>query len=395
MRRELLDSSRAAGRRPRRSPSDRRLMRRGRGSARDMSTRTSIGAGAGAPADASCRRRGSRPTAACGPAHCSVAATAARGSGSTTTPGTTPSTPSRSGSAAGCRAAWPAAISSAGPVDIRSARASPARSTGCARYGPGTSPQSRGVGNTLPGLQRPRGIEHAAHAPHQRQIGVAEHPRHVLRLVRADAVLAGQRAAGIDAVAEDLGRHRLGPLGLPGHLLVVADQRMQVAVAGMEDVADAQARGALRARGCGSAPPAAGCAARRRPARSSSATPAPSRRTPPSVPSRSARAAASVLATSIGGRAAAAADLLDHVEQRPHLGIRPVELDDQHGVGRRKAGMHGRFGGLNRQRVHHLDRGRNDARADDVRDRGAAARRSCRTPPAASAPLRASAESAR
>ena len=35
--------------------------------------------------------------------------------------------------------------------------------------------------------------------------------------------------------------------------------------------------------------------------------------------------------------------------------------------------------------VHHLDRRRNDARADDVRDRGAAARRSCRTPPAASA----------
>ena len=37
----------------------------------------------------------------------------------------------------------------------RSAR--PARSAGCARYGPGTSPQSRGVGNTFPGLQMPVG----------------------------------------------------------------------------------------------------------------------------------------------------------------------------------------------------------------------------------------------
>ena len=33
----------------------------------------------------------------------------------------------------------------------------PAASTGCARYGPGTSPQSLGVGNTLPGLHSPFG----------------------------------------------------------------------------------------------------------------------------------------------------------------------------------------------------------------------------------------------
>ena len=34
--------------------------------------------------------------------------------------------------------------------------------------------------------------------------------------------------------------------------------------------------------------------------------------------------------------------------------------------------MHRRLGGLNRQRVHHLDRGGDDARADDLGDRGAA-----------------------
>src|SRR6185295_3729683 len=41
------------------------------------------------------------------------------------------------------------------PVHNRSAR--PAASTGCWRYGPGTSPHRRGVGKTLPGLQRPEG----------------------------------------------------------------------------------------------------------------------------------------------------------------------------------------------------------------------------------------------
>ena len=85
-------------------------------------------------------------------------------------------------------------------------------------------------------------IEDAADARHQRQIDLAEHPRHVLRLVGADPVLAGQRAAGFDAVDEDLGGGGLGPLRLAWHALVVTDERMQVAVTGMEDVPDAEAR---------------------------------------------------------------------------------------------------------------------------------------------------------
>ncbi len=35
--------------------------------------------------------------------------------------------------------------------------ATPARSSGCSRYGPGTSPQSRGVGITFPGFASPAG----------------------------------------------------------------------------------------------------------------------------------------------------------------------------------------------------------------------------------------------
>ena len=55
-----------------------------------------------------------------------------------------------------------------------------------------------------------------------------------------------------------------------------------------------------------------------------------------------------------------------------HLGRRPVQLDDEHRAGAvRVAAVHGRLGRLDRQRVHHLDRGRDDAGGDDRRDRRA------------------------
>ena len=248
---QLVDVA-AAGRRPRRvtvrSPAlvledavDAATCRGGRRTAR-----------APRPSRASCRRRESPPTASARSAHCSVAATAARDCGFDDEPAAGSRRWRRHARSGGrVRIACPPACSSA--VDgcgfshgqKRSAR--PARSAGCARYGPGTSPHSRGVGNTLPGLHRPARIEGAAHALHQRQVVVGEHPRHVLRLVGADAVLAGDRSAGLDAVGQDLGGHRLGPLRLPRDLLVVADQRVQVAVAGVEHVADAQPRALLRA----------------------------------------------------------------------------------------------------------------------------------------------------
>ena len=118
-----------------------------------------------------------------------------------------------------------------------------------------------------------------------------EHRRHVLRLVGADAVLAGQRAAGVDAVGEDLRRHL-------GRLLRLARNRARrnrSADAGCRRRRETRCRCeapiALELRGCGSAPPAAASAARRRPGRSSSARRGPSPRTPPCGRARSARAA--------------------------------------------------------------------------------------------------------
>ena len=83
----------------------------------------------------------------------------------------------------------------------RSAR--PSLSSGCWRYGPGTSPQRRGVGNSLPGFAIPAGSKARRTRCHRLEVVLAEEQRHRARLVGADAVLAGDRAAGVDAGDED------------------------------------------------------------------------------------------------------------------------------------------------------------------------------------------------
>ena len=60
-------------------------------------------------------------------------------------------------------------------------------------------------------------------------------------LLEADAVLAGDRAAERDAHPQDLGGQRLGAIVRAGDAAVEEDQRVQVAVAGVEDVGDAHA----------------------------------------------------------------------------------------------------------------------------------------------------------
>ena len=113
---------------------------------------------------------------------------------------------------------------------------------------PGTSPHSRGVGKTLPGLEMLCGVEGAADQLHGVEVLVGVHPRHVLRLVHADAVLAGDRAAVLDAQVEDRAADLLGRLAGALDGVVEEHQRVQVAVAGVEDVGDPDARGRRRAR---------------------------------------------------------------------------------------------------------------------------------------------------
>ena len=111
-----------------------------------------------------------------------------------------------------------------------------------ARYGPGTSPHSRGVGSTLPGLQRRCGSNASRTACITSRSSSREHPRHVVRLSAPTPC-----SPVIDPPASTQ-YVRISPatssasVRLARHPLVVADQRVQVAVAGVKHVADAQAR---------------------------------------------------------------------------------------------------------------------------------------------------------
>src|SRR4051794_33535521 len=82
------------------------------------------------------------------------------------------------------------------------------------------------------------GVEGAAQLLERGEVGPVEPLRHVALLVDAGSVLAGDRAARLHAGEDDLAGELLGALGLAGRVTVVADERVQVAVAGVEDIAD-------------------------------------------------------------------------------------------------------------------------------------------------------------
>src|SRR5258708_25732014 len=92
----------------------------------------------------------------------------------------------------------------------------------------------------LAGIEQPVGVEGAFEAQLLVEIDLVEHDRHEIALLDADAVLAGEDAADLDAEAQDIGAERLGALELARLVGIVKDQRMEVAVAGMNDVGDAQ-----------------------------------------------------------------------------------------------------------------------------------------------------------
>src|SRR5262249_158885 len=65
------------------------------------------------------------------------------------------------------------------------------------------------------------------------EVGFREHRRHQVALLDADAVLAGEHAADLDAQPQDVGAERLGAVELARLVGIVEDERMQVAVAGV------------------------------------------------------------------------------------------------------------------------------------------------------------------
>ena len=199
----------------------------------------------------------------------------------------------------------------------------------------------------------------------------AEELRHRARLVDADAVLAGERAAGVDADVEDRRRaaaRRARPR--PRHRLVVEHERVQVAVAGVEDARDPQAvlvaervdppqhLGQPRARDDA----VLDVVARRDPAhrRERRLAAAPDRaRAPPAV-----SAACSSNAPHSRQIALDRGRVLGHLRRRARRARRSAPR-------RRRPGSPGcdrRLDRLERERVHHLDRGRQDPGRDHVRD---------------------------
>ena len=78
------------------------------------------------------------------------------------------------------------------------------------------------------------GIERASNELHRVQIGLSEHLRHLVGLVRADAMLSSDRATNIETERQDLRRDLLRQRCLSRDTVVIAHERMEVAVAGMK-----------------------------------------------------------------------------------------------------------------------------------------------------------------
>ncbi len=79
-----------------------------------------------------------------------------------------------------------------------------------------------------------------------------EHLRHQVALLDADAMLAGEHAADLDAKPQNVGAEFFGALEFVRIVRIEEDERMQIAVAGMKDIGDAQAVLPPTARACAS-----------------------------------------------------------------------------------------------------------------------------------------------
>ena len=259
------------------------------------------------------------------------------------------------------------------------------------------SPQPAGLGSTLPGLASPRGSNASRSAAWAARSTGREHQRHQVALLQPDAVLAAEHPAGLDRHPHDLLAGRVHALHHAGLAAVVDEQRVQVAVAGVEHVEHEQVVAGgdlvhLRPAPPGSSRPRhhrvvqvvvrldPGDRAERRLA------PLPQQRPLGLVGGDAHRAhavrsaAIAVIALGVG---------LDAVGQ-------PDDLDEQR---RRRVdrqpGVDVRLDGLQAQLVHHLHRRRHDAGGDDGAHRRRAGLDRRRSPSASCTPPAGPASGAR
>src|SRR5579863_3475362 len=96
-----------------------------------------------------------------------------------------------------------------------------------------------GYGDDLVGIGALIGIEDAAQLAHHDQVLERKYEGHLGHLFDSDTVLAGQTAAHFDACLQDVAAGLDRAPGLIGVALIVEHDRMDIAVTGVEHVADA------------------------------------------------------------------------------------------------------------------------------------------------------------
>src|SRR5690348_8098016 len=96
------------------------------------------------------------------------------------------------------------------------------------------------LGEDLAGIEQAARIEGAFQALLLIEVDLVEHGRHEVALFDANAVLARQHAADLDAKTQDVRAEFLSALELARLVRIVKDERVEVAVAGVKDVGAAQ-----------------------------------------------------------------------------------------------------------------------------------------------------------
>ncbi len=213
-------------------------------------------------------------------------------------------------------------------------------------------------------------VEGAADAVHGGEVGFGEHFGHHFLFVLADAVFAGDGAAGGDADFEDARGERFGGVLLAGDAAVVEDHGMKIAVACMKNIGDAEACFAAELFNFGED-------ARQGGAGDDAVLDDVVRRDAGHGGEGGFAAFPEEGAFGVGLREAnfrggvGAADFVDVTHERGDFGDGAIELDEKKSAAHGIVSVDGGFGGLDGEIVHHFDGCGQHASSDDAADGGA------------------------
>src|SRR5690606_5009448 len=223
--------------------------------------------------------------------------------------------------------------------------------------------------NVLARVEQAARVEGRFHRVEQGQLVGIELGAHLVDLLATYTVFTGDAAANLDAKFEDLAAQVFGALQLTFLVGIEEDQRVHVAIAGMEHVGHAQAvlLGKLgdaleHARQLAARDGAVHAVVVRRNA--------PDRREGVLAAGPEAHALGFVLGQAHFGRTGQLQDFADAIAVFGYVSLDAVQLTEQDGLGiHRVTGTDEILGGTDRQVVHHLQPARDDAGSDDVTHR--------------------------